>query len=104
MTDAELWRSWALWMGVAAVIVVVAAALLITILVTARRILADAVRALKAAEAIRRQTAAIWQLERTNDVAAEIREIVRAIETRGGALANALQHHGTSAVAERKRP
>ena len=51
MTDAELWSAWRLWMGVATLVVLIAATLLVTIWLTARRILADAVRALKAAEA-----------------------------------------------------
>jgi uncharacterized membrane protein YhiD involved in acid resistance len=102
MTDADLWSRWAIWMSVAAAVVLIAAALLIIILVTARRILADAVRALNAAEAIRRQTSAIWQLEQTNDVAAEIREIVRGIEAKGTALVQALEHRGAPAGTERK--
>jgi hypothetical protein len=91
MSGTELWASWRLWMSVAALVVVVAASLLIFILVTARAILKDAVRALAAAEAIRKNTLPIWELETTNDVAAEIRDTVRAIEAKGGALAGALQ-------------
>ena len=102
MTDADLWRAWELWMAVAAAIVLVAAALLIVILVTARRILADAVRALNAADAIRRQTSAIWQLEQTNDVAAEIRETVRRLAEKGGALAEALEHGAPAANTTRR--
>ncbi len=58
MSDADLWAAWRHWMVVATVVVLLAAGLLITILVTARRILAEAVRALNAVEAIRRQHAA----------------------------------------------
>ena len=50
MTDAELWSAWRIWMGVATVVVLIAASLLVIIWVTARRILADAGRALTAAE------------------------------------------------------
>lgn len=90
MTDAELWAAWRLWMTVAAAIVLIAAGLLITIWLTARRILTDAVRALNAAEKIRAQTQAIWALEDTNLVAEGILETVQAIEAKGGALAGAL--------------
>lgn len=91
MTDADLWAAWRLWLAVGAVLVVVAAALLIAILLVARRILAEAARALAAAETIQKNTAAIWELQGTNDVAAGILETVEAIERKGGALVQALQ-------------
>jgi len=90
MTDAELWAAWRLWIAVAAVVVLIAAGLLVTIWLTARRILADAVRALNAAEKIREQTTAIWALQDTNEVAEGLLETVQAIEAKGGALAGAL--------------
>ena len=90
MTDAELWSAWRLWMGVATVVVLLAASLLIVIWLTARRILADAVRALNAAEAIRRNTQPIWGLQDTNEVAEDILKNVQAIEKKGGLLAGAL--------------
>lgn len=91
MTDAELWATWRLWMAVAVVLVLVAAGLLVTILVTARRILAEALRALAAAETIQKNTAAIWELQTTNEVAARMLATVEAIEQKGGALGSALQ-------------
>jgi hypothetical protein len=91
MTDAELWAAWRLWMMVAVVLVLVAAALLVTILVTARRILNEAARALAAVETIQKNTAAIWELQKTNEVAARILEAVEAVEQKGGALAGALE-------------
>ena len=91
MTDAELWASWRIWMGVATVVILIAASLLIIIWLTARRILADAVRALNAVEAIRAQTQPIWALEETNHIAEDILATVQAIEAKGGALAGALQ-------------
>lgn len=90
MTDADLWAAWRLWMGVAALVILIAAGLLITIWLTARRILADAVRALNAVEAIRANTQPIWGLQDTNAVAEEILGTVRAIEAKGGLLAGAL--------------
>jgi hypothetical protein len=91
MTDADLWAAWRLWMVLATVIVLVAAGLLLLILVTARRILAEAGRALAAAEAIRRQTQPIWEVQTTNDVAEQILHTVQSIERKGGALVGALQ-------------
>ena len=91
MSDAELWAAWRLWMVVASVVVLFAAGLLITILLTARRILAEAVRALNAVETIRKNTQPIWELQATNQVAAQILQSVEAIEHKGGALVRALE-------------
>lgn len=91
MSDDALYSAWLLWTAVAAVVVLIAAGLLIFILVTARRILAEAERALAAAEVIRRQTQAIWQLQDTNVVATRILASVESIEAKGGALVEALQ-------------
>ena|SRR5687767_12524028 len=95
MTDAELWASWRLWMVVATAVILIAASLLIIIWLTARQILADAVRALKAVEAIRANTQPIWALEETNEIAEDILETVQKIEAKGGALAGALHATGT---------
>ena len=94
MTDADLWAAWWLWLGVAAVVVFIAAGLLITIWLTARRICADAVRALTAVEAIRAQTQAIWELQTTNDVAEDILATVQAIDKKTALLAGALSGKG----------
>ena len=91
MSDAELWAAWRMWIVVATVVVLVAAGLLITILLTARRILAEAVRALNAVEAIRQNTQAVWELQTTNQVAERILQSVEAIEQKGGALVRALE-------------
>jgi hypothetical protein len=91
MSDAELWAAWRLWIVVASVLVLLAAGLLITILVTARSILAEAVRALNAVETIRKNTQPIWELQATNQVAAQILQSVEAIEHKGGALVRALE-------------
>ena len=94
MSDAELWAAWRIWVSVAAVVVLIAAGLLVAIWITARRILAEALRAAAAAEAIRKSTGAIWQLQATNDVAERILRTVEAIEQKGGALAEALEGRG----------
>ena len=91
MTGAELWAAWRLWMAVATVIILVAASLLITIWLTARSIAGHATRALRAVEAIRDNTRAIWELQTTNEVAEQIRDTVCDIEARSQKLVEALQ-------------
>ena len=91
MSDAELWAAWRIWNIVATAVVLLAAGLLITILVTERRILAEAVRALNAVESIRKKTQPIWELQTTNQVAGQILQTVEAIEQKGGALVRALE-------------
>lgn len=93
MTDTDLWSAWMLWMGVAVAVIIIAAALLITIWLTARSILAHAMRAHAAAEKIRASTLPIWELQTTNEVAAELLETVQRIEARGGKLVEALESH-----------
>ena len=100
MSSAELWAAWRLWMLVATVIILIAAGLLITIWLTARSIVGHATRALKAAEAIRNNTQAIWQLQNTNEMAAEIRDTVCDIETKAQKLVDALQ--GQTAAGNRR--
>jgi len=91
MSDAELWAAWRMWIVVATVVVLLAAGLLVTILLTARRILAEAVRALNAVDVIKQNTQPIWELQTTNDVAERILKTVESIEQKGGALVNALE-------------
>ena len=91
MSDAELWAAWRMWIVVATVVVLLAAGLLITILLTAQRILTEAVRALNAVETIRQNTQAVWELQTTNQVAERILQSVQAIEQKGGALVRALE-------------
>lgn len=91
MSSAELWAAWRLWLLVAVVVILIAAGLLIAIWLTARSIVAHATRALNAAEAIRNNTQAIWQLQNTNEMATEIRDTVCAIEAKAEKLVRALQ-------------
>jgi hypothetical protein len=95
MSDAELWAAWRLWTVLAAVIVLIAAGLLVAIWTTARSILAEAHRALAAAERIQRNTQAIWELDATNAVARRIHESVEGIAQKGGALVGALERSGS---------
>jgi len=92
MSDADLWAAWRLWMAVAVVVILIAAGLLIAIWLTARSILAHAVRALAAAEAIRKNTLPVWELQTTNEVAVQILQTALSIEAKGGALVQALSH------------
>ena len=94
MTSAELWAAWRLWMLVGGAVVLMAAALLVTIWLTARSIAAHAARALRAAEGIRDNTRAIWELQTTNEVAGQLLATVRSIESHGTALAGALTRRG----------
>ncbi len=96
MTDADLWAAWRLWMGVATLVVLIAAGLLITIWLTARKILADAVRALNAVQAIRAQTQPLWGLQQTNEVAEDMLDAVTAIEKKATHLADALASKGVT--------
>ncbi|MFN2433219.1 MAG: hypothetical protein ABR599_10475 [Gemmatimonadota bacterium] len=96
MTEAELWAAWRLWMLVAGAIVVVVAALLVTIWLTARSILAHAVRALRAAEEIRVQTIPIWELQTSNEVAEDLLGTVQDIEAKGAKLVEALESHASA--------
>jgi hypothetical protein len=96
MSDADLWAAWRVWMGVGLLVVLVAAALLVTIWLTARSIAGHARRAVVALEAIRDNTRAIWALQTTNEVAEELRDTVRDIETKATALAEALQSHAAA--------
>ena len=91
MSDAELWAAWRMWLVVATVVVLLAAGLLLTILLTARRILAEAVRALNAVDVIKKNTQPIWELQTTNEVAERILKTVESIEQKGGALVAALE-------------
>ena len=96
MTASGLWVAWGVWMAVAAAIILVAAALLVTIWLTARSIAAHAGRAIVALEAIRENTRAIWALQTTNEVAVDLRDTVRDIETKAAALVEALQGHAAA--------
>jgi hypothetical protein len=100
MTSADLWAAWRLWLLVASAIVLVAAGLLITIWLTARSIVVQATRALKAAEQIRDNTRVIWELQTTNEVAEQIRDTVCDIEAKATKLVEAL--HGQAAAGSQR--
>lgn len=99
MNDAGLWSAWGFWMVIAGAIVLVAAALLVTIWLAARGIRKHAGRALAAAEEIRANTQPIWELQTTNEAAAELLATVEAIEAKAALLAGALAHPASAARA-----
>ena len=90
MTSADLWAVWWLWMLVGGAVV------LVTIWLTARSSAVHAERALRAAEAIRDNTRVIWELQTTNEVAAQLLDTVRDIETKAGRVVEALQSHAAT--------
>lgn len=104
MTDVALWAAWRLWMGVAVIIILIAAALLVGIWLTARAILREASRALRAAERIRVQTLPIWELQTSNEVASNLLATVQSIEATGGKLVDALESHAGAGGQFRSTP
>ena len=98
MSDAQLYHAWTLWLAVAAVIVAAAAALLIWILLLARAIAANAVRALRAVEKIRANTQPIWALAATNATGAQILEAAWSVEDHARQVADALEGRDAGAA------
>lgn len=90
MSSTDLYSLWYLWLVIGGVIVVIAAALLVTILLTARGIEREAVRALRAVERIREATRPIWLLDDTNRVADDLLAATRDLEAHGARIAAAL--------------
>ncbi len=90
MTDADLFSTWYLWLGIAAVLIVVAAALLVAVWLAARRILKLAGAALGLVQQIKKNTDGVWALEATNETATGILEEARSIREHAGAVAHAL--------------
>lgn len=92
MTDSELYTTWGISLGVAALVVVIAAALLIATILTARNILEHAREAEDAVARISEHTRVIWALDQTNDVAGEILDETAHVDSQTEHIANALQH------------
>ena len=90
MGEKQFLRYWYTGVAVAVAIVAAVAALLLTIIGTARGILGNARRALGIANEIVDNTRPIWELERTNAVAAQLLGGARAIEGHATDVADAL--------------
>lgn len=91
MTDVQLLSRWYLILGIAGAVVAVAALLLIAILLTARRIEAAAARSLRAVEKIHQNTTVIWELDKTNTVAWQLREAAKSMRQHAEEVAEAMQ-------------
>jgi hypothetical protein len=90
MNDASLYESWRFWLVVAVVLVVAAAALLLMVYAAAMRILRLATAALALVKQTRENTASIWELQDTNEVAEEIRNEAKAINEHLSLVSGAL--------------
>jgi len=87
MNDEALFSEWYFWLVVAAILIVAAAALLIIVLVLARRILRLAVAALGIVTKVKENTAPIWELQTTNEVALQILNGAKDIKDHTGLVA-----------------
>jgi hypothetical protein len=92
MTDSELYTTWGIALGIAAVVVLIAAALLIAIILTARSILTHAREAEATVARIADHTGVVWALDQTNDVVASIESEASRIDDQTERIANALEH------------
>ncbi len=91
MNDSDLYFYWYVGLGITALVVVIVAVLLIWILVLARRIAANAGRALAAAEEIRTNTLPIWQLQATNVVGTQLLDSAQSIKKHAVLAADILE-------------
>jgi hypothetical protein len=82
---------WYAGMAAAATVIGAVAVLLLALIATARSILSNADRALKAANEIVTNTRPIWQLEQTNEVASQLLEDAQAIEQHATQIADTLE-------------
>ena len=88
--DDTLYNQFYLWLAGATIIIIAAAVLLILVWMAARRILRLATAALGLVEQVRANTNSIWGLETTNEVACDILEGAKAIETHAGMVVEAM--------------
>jgi len=90
MTEKQFLLRWYTSLVAGVAVVAVVAGLLLAIIGTARSILHHAQRALEIANKIVTNTRPIWELERTNGVAAQLLEGAKAIEQHATEVADAL--------------
>lgn len=91
MSEKQFIRYWYTGAAIITAIVGVVAALLLAIIATARAILNNAKRALGVAEEIVNNTAPIWKLQQTNEVAGQLLEGAQAIEQHATKIADELE-------------
>lgn len=90
MDEATLYADWYLGLAIAVVLIIAAAALLLLVWQAARRILRLATAALGLVVQIKENTHSILGLQLTNQVASNILDGAKAIETHAGMVAEAL--------------
>lgn len=100
----DLAFQWSFWYLVGGAVVLVAAALLITILVLARGIAAEAVRALEACRTAEAHTRSVRDLAGARETLESIRDHADAIENAAGTLAGALHGEAGSVRGGSERP
>lgn len=91
MTKEKFVGNWYIGMGIASLIVAVVAALLLAIIGVARSILKNATHALGVANEIVSNTQPIWELDKTNAVAAQLLDGAKAIEKHATQIADVLE-------------
>lgn len=94
MSEATLMNQWLIGLGIAVVIILIAAVLLLLVWQAARRILKLAGAALQLVVQIKENTSSIWGLQETNQVAVDILEEAKEIESHAGLVAEALHEKG----------
>ena len=92
MDEATLFGNFYIGLGIAVVITLAAAVLLLLVWNAARRILKLATAALGLVTQIKENTNSIWGLKTTNEVAVDILEGAKAIESHAGLVAEALHN------------
>jgi len=90
MEEALLYKYYFIGLAIAVVVILAAAILLLLVRKSAKRILTLASAALGIVTQIKENTNSIWGLEKTNEVAGNILEGAKAIETHAGIVAEAL--------------
>ena len=96
MTSSELMTIWGISLAIAVIVVLLAAALLLTIIYTARSILAHAREAELAVARISEHTQVIWALDQTNEVAEDIQAVATDLDGQTGRIAHALERHSSA--------
>ncbi|MFL5699913.1 MAG: hypothetical protein ACJ797_22775 [Ktedonobacteraceae bacterium] len=96
MTKKRFLTYWYTGMGIATAVVAIVAALVLTIIATAQSILSLAKHALNAANEIVTTTRPIWQLEHTNEAAAQLLTAAQAIERHATQVADTLEKPRTA--------
>lgn len=90
MDESTLYSNFYIGLGIAIIIIIAAAVLLLLVWAAARRVLRLASVALGLVVQIKENTDSIWGLQTTNEVATDILNGAKAIDTHAGMVAQAL--------------